>query len=128
MTALKTKKPIMFKFESRYPNAFKALTDALDDYKKEYALVGFNYNETAKHVIEQCNKCFDYVPNKQERITQFLQGLGLNIPYHTDEVYDLIYADGFLKRDDSESRHVKLLNGYWNFMAMRLIHISESKK
>ena len=116
-----------YKLQSRFPLSYKELENALDIYDHEHELYFGKYNEIAKHVIDFCNKTFDYIPKHQERIEHFLQGLGLNIKYFNDDIYELMYKEGRLLKTDSDNRHIKFLNNYWKFMAMRLICISNSK-
>jgi hypothetical protein len=125
-----------YRLESKYPKTYKHLEQALEIYADEYELKGhryytdtgkIKYNAVAAEIIEWCNETFSYEP-PNKRIETFLQGLGLSIPYSYHDIYELCYQEGRLLKTDSENRHQKYADNYWNFMSMRLRNISESKK
>lgn len=125
-----------YRLQSKYPNAYKELEEALEIYADEHELKGhryqtdtgaYKYNAIAAHILEWINETFKYIPNHHERVINFLQGLGLSIPYSYHDIYQLCYKDGTLKESDSESKHLKRAENYWNFMAMRLQNIASSK-
>lgn len=116
-----------YKLQSKYPTYYKELEDALEFYAEEHDLYGYKYNEIASHVIDFCNRTFSYIDNHQERITYFLQGLGLAIPYTHYDIEQMAIKDGHLEENASENRYIRIIDGYWSTMAMRLINISGSK-
>ena len=128
MKAIKPIENSKYKYQNRYPTAYAKLETALDLWAEDHDLKGLTYPELAKDVISFCNITFNYIPNRQERIANFLQGLGLHIPFYNVDIEAMAIKDGFLKESDSDRRKLQITDNYWNFMSMRLIHISESKK
>lgn len=125
-----------YKLQAKYPHSYKMLEDALEQYAIDCEMKGYKYqtdtdkwkyNAIAAELIEWINNTFSYISSEHERIIHFLQGLGLNIDYTYHDIYQLGYKEGRLLETDSENKHIKFANNYWNFMAMRLKNIAGSK-
>ena len=125
-----------YRIQSKFPHAYRELEEALEQYAIDHELKdylyqtetgAYKYNAIASDVIEFCHKTFDYEQIHMKRITHFLQGLGLSIAYTYHDIYQIYYKDEQLLETDSEDRHLKFANNYWNFMAVRLKNIAESK-
>ena len=117
----------VYKFKSRYPNAYQALEDALVNYAHDHDRPELTPIEAAKEVLAFCNSAFNYERNHQQRVVEFLQGLGLGIPFYNWDIIEMAGKDGQLSPNATEGQRQKILDNYWNFMAMRLIHISEGR-
>jgi hypothetical protein len=115
-------KTLQVKFKTRYPHAYDALESALLNYADDHDLEA-NPVEAAKHCIKFCNETFSNISNHQERIVYFLQDLGLGIPYMNEDILEMARLDGQIKNGNED----RILDGYWRFMSMRLIHVSEGK-
>lgn len=125
-----------YRLQAKYPHSYKMLEDALEQYAVDHELKGykfqtdtgkFKFNAIAAHLLEWIDKTFSYLENESERIIHFLQGLGLGIDYTYYDIYQLGYKEGRLLETDSENKHLKFAENYWNFMAMRLKNIASSK-
>ena len=133
---IKIMKTYKYKLQSKFPNAYKEIEEALEFYSDEHELNGYLYKNTygdynfpniAKHVLKFVNKTFDHIEGKQNRIANVLQGLGLSIPYTYCDIYQLAKKDGQLNENDNDSKYQSVADNYWNFMAMILINVSEAK-
>jgi len=54
---------------------------------------------------------------KVQAMTDWLQGLALNIPYMYHEIIELAIAMGSLDENSSDQLQSKVINNYWRFMA-----------
>ena len=117
-----------YRLHQRYQNAYKTLEDALIDWTIEHDMPELNPIEAAQGFIESVDSTFSHIPNGQQRIAECLQGLGLGIPYTNYDILKLAESDGFYDPDtDRPSKKFRILDNYWNFMAMRIIHISKGR-
>ena len=59
---------------------------------------------------------------------KWLSGLAINLPYMGDDIINMAKAQGTLKQNASEKEEDKLLDNYWNFMAMQIHHANKKHK
>lgn len=110
------------KTELKYKTYYKKLREALELYADDHNLKGFKYQDLdgnyihsaiASEIIDFCNKTFEYEQSSNARIEHFLQGLGLSVPFHNFEIFQMAYADNLLKENDSDDKHHNILDRYW---------------
>lgn len=111
----------------KYFNHYRTLENALIQYNYDMENSPKKVNEIAKDVLNFCNDCFPYIPVEFERIVNFLQGLGLGIPFYYNEIEKLAQKDGILKPKASESERYNVNEKYFRFMAMRLKALAVSE-
>ena len=58
---------------------------------------------------------------KVQAMTNWLQGLALNIPYMYHEIIELAIAMGSLDENSSDQLQSKVINNYWRFMANTIL-------
>jgi hypothetical protein len=98
-----------YKCQSMYPSFYENLETALDQYAEDHDLEGKSYQEIARNVLEFCDNCFNYINDRQQRVKEFLQGVGLNIAIYNSDIYELAYKDGILSKNDTDDRHITLI-------------------
>ncbi|AWY02851.1 hypothetical protein [Alteromonas phage JH01] len=62
---------------------------------------------------------------RQKAMTEWLQGLALNIAFMNCEILQLAHKWGSLPADATEKQEDKILNNYWNLMAAKTLQLIE---
>ena len=76
--------------------------------------------EKIKYIFERFNSEYDWAIErygKARAMTEWLQGLALNIPYMYHEIIELAIAMGSIDDNPTEKLETKVINNYWSFMA-----------
>lgn len=63
--------------------------------------------------------------NEQEVLADYLAGLPsiINLPYNNSDIIELMTQMGSITSQTTEKQQEKMLDGYWSYMAMRLIQM-----
>ena len=80
---------------------------ATDEEKVEYLFNRF-YSEYDWHIEHY---------GKQKAMTEWLQGLALDIPYWNNELVPLAIELGSIDNNPSDELQSRVINNYWEFMA-----------
>lgn len=111
---------------NKYKVYYDELESALDVWRDDHDLDSkMSYQEIARDVIRFVNEQFNYIDASHDRGVNFLQGLGLSIPYTYHDIYQLAYKSNRLKESDSDKAHERISTNYWSFMYMRLKNIAK---
>ena len=73
-----------------------------------------------KYIFDRFNSEYDWAIERYGKVramTEWLQGLALNIPYMYDEIIELAIAMGSVDDNPTEKLETKVINNYWSFMA-----------
>tara|TARA_Y100000004_G_scaffold165129_1_gene195781 strand:+ start:205 stop:576 length:372 start_codon:yes stop_codon:yes gene_type:complete len=73
-----------------------------------------------KYIFDRFNSEYDWAIERYGKVramTEWLQGLALNIPYMHDEIIKLAIAMGSIDDNPTEKLETKVINNYWSFMA-----------
>tara|TARA_R100000329_G_C7507294_1_gene178620 strand:+ start:246 stop:617 length:372 start_codon:yes stop_codon:yes gene_type:complete len=76
--------------------------------------------EKIKYIFDRFNSEYDWAIERYGKVramTEWLQGLALNIPYMYDEIIELAIAMGSIDENPTEKLETKVINNYWSFMA-----------
>ena len=76
--------------------------------------------EKIKYIFDRFNSEYDWAIERYGKVramTEWLQGLALNIPYMYDEIIELAIAMGSIDDNPTEKLETKVINNYWSFMA-----------
>lgn len=76
--------------------------------------------EKIKYIFDRFNSEYDWAIKRYGKVramTEWLQGLALNIPYMYDEIIELAIAMGSIDDNPTEKLETKVINNYWSFMA-----------
>jgi len=76
--------------------------------------------EKVKYIFDRFYSEFDWNVKrigKQKAMTEWLQGLALNIEYWNDNIVPLAIKMGSIDENPSEKLQAKVIENYWSFMA-----------
>jgi hypothetical protein len=76
--------------------------------------------EKVKYIFDRFYSEFDWNVKrigKQKAMTEWLQGLALNIEYWNDNIVPLSIKMGSIDENPSEKLQAKVIENYWSFMA-----------
>lgn len=76
--------------------------------------------EKIKYIFDRFNSEYDWAIERYGKVramTEWLQGLALNIAYMYDEIIELAIAMGSIDDNPTEKLETKVYNNYWSFMA-----------
>ena len=76
--------------------------------------------EKIKYIFDRFNSEYGWAIERYGKVramTEWLQGLALNIPYMYDEIIELAIAMGSIDDNPTEKLETKVINNYWSFMA-----------
>ena len=76
--------------------------------------------EKVKYIFDRFYSEFDWNVKrigKQKAMTEWLQGLALNIEYWNDNIVPLSIKMGSIDENPSEKLQTKVIENYWSFMA-----------
>ena len=100
-----------------------------------YAKVFLNCNEEElapteyfAHLMTRFNKEAGYNIERKGitgAVAEWLSGLATNIPYRNDEIEDMLKETGYFP--DNEDKQWDMIQGYWLFMARKLVWLSSRK-
>lgn len=85
-------------------------------------------SDKASYILNRFNSEYGWLAErvgKQKAITEWLQGLALNIPYWNDEIIDLAVEMGSINPEPSDNLRDRVLNNYFNFMANIILLIEK---
>ena len=68
------------------------------------------------------------IPNLQNRIADFLQGLPYNFKFANHEILEMAVNQKSLPKNYTEKQADKILENYWNFTAFKIIQLSKKLK
>jgi len=89
-----------------------------DQEKIEYL---FNrFNSEYSFMIERVGK--------QKAMTEWLQGLALNIEYWNSEIVPLAIKMGSIEENPNEKLQARVINNYWSFMANVILSFEPKEK
>lgn len=61
-------------------------------------------------------------------MTDWLQGLAINIPYMNYEIIELAKKEGSLPQNATDAQEQKILDNYWHFMANQVLKLFRKYK
>ena len=73
-----------------------------------------------KYIFDRFNSEYGFMINrvgKHKAISEWLQGLALNIEYWNDNIVPLAIKMGSIDENPSEKLQAKVIENYWSFMA-----------
>jgi len=76
--------------------------------------------EKIKYIFDRFNSEYGWAIERYGKVkamTEWLQGLALDIPYMYGEIIDLAIAMGSIDDNPTEKLETKVINNYWSFMA-----------
>jgi len=76
--------------------------------------------EKIKYIFDRFNSEYDWAIERHGKVkamTEWLQGLALDLPYIHGEIIDLAIAMGSIGPNPTEKLEIKVINNYWSFMA-----------
>jgi len=77
-------------------------------------------NEKIKYLFDRFNSEFGWNIErigKHKAMTEWLQGLALNIEYWNNEIVPLAIKMGSIEENPSEKLQARVIENYWSFMA-----------
>ena len=77
-------------------------------------------NEKIKYLFDRFNSEFGWNIDrigKQKAMTEWLQGLALDIKYWNDDIVPLAIKMGSIDENPSEKLQARVIDNYWSFMA-----------
>ena len=80
--------------------------------------------EKVKYIFDRFYSEFDWNVKrigKQKAMTEWLQGLALNIEYWNDNIVPLAIKMGSIDENPSEKLQAKVIENYWSFMAKHIL-------
>ena len=88
-------------------------------------------NEKIKYIFDRFNSEYGWEINrvgKQKAMTNWLQGLALNIEYWNDDIVPLAIKMGSIDENPSEKLQARVIDNYWSFMANVILWFEPKKQ
>ena len=87
-------------------------------------------NEKIKYIFNRFNSEFGWNIErigKHKAMTEWLQGLALNIEYWNDDIVPLAIKMGSIDENPSEKLQARVIENYWSFMANIILSFEPKK-
>tara|TARA_A100001201_G_C4020009_1_gene180293 strand:+ start:206 stop:568 length:363 start_codon:yes stop_codon:yes gene_type:complete len=86
--------------------------------------------EKINYIFDRFNSEYGFMVErvgKQKAMTEWLQGLALNIEYWNDNIVPLAIKMGSIDENPNEKLQAKVINNYWSFMANVILWFEPKK-
>ena len=84
-----------------------------------------------KYIFDRFNSEFGWNIErigKHKAMTEWLQGLALNIEYWNSEIVPLAIKMGLIEENPNEKLQARVINNYWSFMANVILSFEPKEK
>ena len=88
-------------------------------------------DEKIKYIFDRFNSEYGFMierVGKQKAMTDWLQGLALDIKYWNDDIVPLAIKMGSIDKNPSEKLQAKVIENYWSFMANVILWFEPKKQ
>tara|TARA_R100001082_G_C4357002_1_gene157367 strand:+ start:1413 stop:1763 length:351 start_codon:yes stop_codon:yes gene_type:complete len=106
-------------------------------YKKNYKNLilgslndvdGMNREQKIKHLSNRIDSEYGHLVKRlgrQKAISEWLSGLAINIPFYNQDILQLAKDMGSVDNELTERQEERIIENYWDFMAMMVLELEK---